>query len=149
MIRVGMRGLAIIAGLLAALYPYAWGVPLTPEATETNKFLSNLTSGGFAKAAVVGILEDITPVWNLLPFELSPLEDEISRLVERETVRRASMLVRTGVGEIGLTGPLSLSSGVYVPGSASARRSNSSRRPVRLRAKVSPHRIGLSFLLRF
>ena len=133
-----------------ATFSYAWCVPVSPESTQTNTFLANLASGAYARMAVSNIFRDIAPaIWNTLPIEFAPLEDEVGRFVERETQMGVKNLVKAGVGEMGLQGSLSLASCAVGPAAPSQSRRVSPRRSLRLHASASRDRLKLSLLWSF
>lgn len=136
--RIASLGLILLVSVTRV-----WSLPTNLENTQANSFLSNLTNGGYARMAVADVLEDFIPFWNMLPIEFAPLEEEFARFIQRETSRQTRRLVQRSIGNLGLSGPLSLVSYSSSPGGATARYSRA-RRPLRLRARVSRSRLGLS-----
>lgn len=143
------RVVLAVGTTLAATFSHAWCVPSGPEATQTNTFLANLTNGTYVQMAVTNIFGDIAPsIWNTLPIELAPLEEEVGRALARETQRSFRSLVKSGAGEMGLSGNLSLASCSSGQTRQQPRRVGS-RKPLRLQASASRSRLSLSLLWSF
>ncbi|MBI4062789.1 MAG: hypothetical protein HY401_00630 [Elusimicrobia bacterium] len=125
----------------------AWAIS-APEETELNSFLSNLTSGGYAQAAVAGMAEQFLPFVNLLPIDFLAADEQVARLLQKETARHARHTFGREMGRMGLSGPLSLNASGPSP-TANSGRSFKRQKPLSWRAKLSTRQVGLALLWRF
>lgn len=118
------------------------------EETPINQFFSQITSGGYARSAVAGILEQV-PLLNMLPFEFSMFEDEISQLLEKESSRLARRAVHQELGRMGLGGNLSLTAGPSPQNRRLSFQRSDLAGGLKWHAHVSSRRLALSLLYRF
>ncbi|MBI4669167.1 MAG: hypothetical protein HY747_08275 [Elusimicrobia bacterium] len=140
--------MSVVLWCALACRDFSFAVPVTPEATYLNQLFSGITSGEYAKSAVADVLEELAPVWGILPIEFIPLEDELNRFIQRETQRQARHIIQTQAGAMGLSSSLSLNSHTSTPQPGAGRRTHGAK-PMRLKARFSPNRIGLSLYWRF
>ncbi|MBI4370286.1 MAG: hypothetical protein HY547_08665 [Elusimicrobia bacterium] len=146
------RKIILLAGVVTGIFSSVLcsAAPINPESTELNQFFYNLANGVYVSGAVNEFLEETVPFWDVLPIEFAPIEDEIQRVVRRETVKGAKQLFSEGVGSLGLQGSLSLGSGA--PSSQASNPRRQSRPPqnsVRVKLHASFSRLALSLYWKF